>query len=81
MVTSQVFYLEHIYTLTSDVTEDLILVIEMPSKHLGRLIHCMFNFHRNAAASLRFLDNLRGASQFYCREDVQTCNVPPAIYG
>lgn len=52
-------YLEDINALPRDETVDLILVVEMSSEHLGRLIHGVFNLHSDTTTSLRLLDKLR----------------------
>jgi len=52
-------YLQNVDALPGDVAINLVLVVEVPSVHLGRLIHCMFNLHCDTAARLRLLDKLR----------------------
>lgn len=52
-------YLKNINTLPRDVAVDLVLVVEMSSEHLGRLIHGMFYLHRDTTTGLRLFDKLR----------------------
>ena len=52
-------YLQDIDTLPRDVAVNLVLVVEMPTVHLGRLVHCMFNLHRDTTTGLGLLDKLR----------------------
>lgn len=49
------------------MTEKFILLVEMASKHLRRLIYSMLNLDRYTSPSLRLFDNLRDSqSQSAC---------------
>jgi hypothetical protein len=50
--------LQDIYALSRYPTVHLVLLIEMPAKHLSRLIYRVLNLNSNAAASLRLLYKL-----------------------
>ena len=45
-------YLQDVDALPCDETVNLILVVEVPPEHFGRLIHGMFNLHRNTTTGL-----------------------------
>jgi hypothetical protein len=51
-------YLEDIYTGPCDVTDDLVLVVEMTAEHLRRLVHGVLDLDSNATTCLRFLHYL-----------------------
>ena len=38
----------------------LVFLIEMATKHLGRLVYSMLNLNSNTSTSLRFLDDIIG---------------------
>jgi hypothetical protein len=50
--------LQDVYALSRYPTVHLVLLIEMPAKHLSRLIYRVLDLDSNAAASLRLLYNL-----------------------
>ena len=50
--------LQDIYALSRYPTVYLVLLIEMPAKHLSGLIYCVLDLDCNTAASLRLLYNL-----------------------
>lgn len=50
--------LQDIYALPRYTTVHLVLLIEMPAKHLSRLIYSMLDLDSDAAASLRLLYKL-----------------------
>lgn len=50
--------LQHINALSRDMTVEFVFLIEVTTKHLGRLVHGMFNLNGNSSSSLRFFHNL-----------------------
>jgi hypothetical protein len=50
--------LQDVYALSRYPTVHLVLLIEMPAKHLSRLIYRVLDLDSNAAASLRLLYKL-----------------------
>jgi hypothetical protein len=40
------------------MAENLVLLVEMATKHFGRLVHCMLNLDGNATSCLRFLHDI-----------------------
>lgn len=51
-------YLEDVNTLSSDLTNQFVFVIEMSAVHLRRFVHSVLNFDGHATTCLRLLDNL-----------------------
>ena len=51
-------HLQHIYASSRDVADNLILVVEMTSEHLCRLVHGVLNLDGDATACLRLLHHL-----------------------
>ena len=51
-------YLQDIDTLPGDLAVHLVLVIEMPTKHLRGLVNGVFNLHGHTTAGLCLLDDL-----------------------
>ena len=63
--------LQDIDTLARDMAENLVLLVEMVTKHLGRLVHCILNLDGNATSCPRFLhDILRFVIDFQGRTGV-----------
>lgn len=61
-------HLENIDTLACDVTEQFVLIVEVPSEHLGRLVDGMFNLDSDSTTSLGFLHSLLKPSIYLFRD-------------
>ena len=51
-------YLQHVDTLARDVRVQLVLLVKVPPEHLRRLVHRVFDLHRDTTTRLRLLDDL-----------------------
>lgn len=51
-------HLEHVDTLTSNMAEEFILVVEMTAKHLRGLVYSMLNLYSDTSSGLGLLDDL-----------------------
>ena len=60
---SSVTDLQDVNASSSDMADDLVVLVEMPAKHLGRLVHGVFNLDSHTGTLLRLLHNLLTASK------------------
>lgn len=51
--------LQDIDTLSADMTEELIFLVEMTTEHLGGLIDGVLNLHSNTPSGLGLFNNLK----------------------